>query len=480
MKVQNKNNIGNPYHDEDGKFTSENSIGWSGENQPSSINKIKKMIFGESDIQSNTNSQNENLDDLDSFFENLNNQNDDSNDLDNLFQDLIEEDKKDDNLKKDKQIKENIVTNLTDADYADVFLEISDELDINKLADLSIEEQKEIINAFHLILNKNSDNDYLKLDKLNQQKFYNLWINSVSPSDYEEKKDKIIAKKNYFLFDYKGNDKDEKLFQLQEFEKVGKEYLKEKNKLDSKYKYAEELVEKYQNPNYQYSKKRKDDAIWIKNGMAGSKKEFSIVQDKVFEDLNKENPKYEKSVLWYTESYSFINEPLRGIFYGNHDFEKKKKFVETVENITHAISKSSYDKDIWLQRGTNKITLNNEFMKEITWNSSMADLQKLVGKQFVDNAFVSCGAAKDTGFTGKDIIMNIFCPKGTNMLYLPGHSHYSSENEMLLQRGYSYKITKVEKKDGKIYLDCDCILGSDKNKYDTNKLKEIQNEYFYD
>ncbi len=41
---------------------------------------------------------------------------------------------------------------------------------------------------------------------------------------------------------------------------------------------------------------------------------------------------------------------------------------------------------------------------------------------------------------------------GTKMFYIQPWSHYSNENEMIIQRGYSYKIRKAEKKDIKYIL----------------------------
>ncbi|MBR3979795.1 MAG: hypothetical protein IKJ98_01385 [Bacteroidales bacterium] len=75
----------------------------------------------------------------------------------------------------------------------------------------------------------------------------------------------------------------------------------------------------------------------------------------------------------------------------------------------------------------------------------------LVGKIVKDTGFVSCGAAKGTGFNG--YILNIYCPKGTKMLYINGRSHYAHENEILLQRSTSFRITKVNGR----YIDVEVV-----------------------
>lgn len=76
-------------------------------------------------------------------------------------------------------------------------------------------------------------------------------------------------------------------------------------------------------------------------------------------------------------------------------------------------------------------------------------LNALIGQSVTDTAFVSRGAAKGTGFSGN--IINIYCPKGTKMLYIDGRSRYASENEMLIQKNTRFRITKVEKS-GRIYF----------------------------
>ncbi len=79
----------------------------------------------------------------------------------------------------------------------------------------------------------------------------------------------------------------------------------------------------------------------------------------------------------------------------------------------------------------------------------------LVGKTLTDTGFMSCGAAKGTGFGGN--ILNIYCPRGTKMLYIDGRSAYASENEMLIQRNTRFRVTKVEKKGLRYYIDIEVI-----------------------
>jgi hypothetical protein len=84
----------------------------------------------------------------------------------------------------------------------------------------------------------------------------------------------------------------------------------------------------------------------------------------------------------------------------------------------------------------------------------------------------SCGSAKGKGFSG--YIFNIYCPKGTKMMYAEPFSRYGKgskinwdgiskqasfgyEDETIIQRGTTFKVIKVEKKGGNIYFDLDVV-----------------------
>ena len=85
---------------------------------------------------------------------------------------------------------------------------------------------------------------------------------------------------------------------------------------------------------------------------------------------------------------------------------------------------------------------------------------------------MSCGSAKGKGFTG--VIFNIYCPKGTKMIYSEPFSHYGDgggrkwdgkkpqtsfgyEDETIIQRGTQFRIVKVEKKGQRLYFDMEVV-----------------------
>lgn len=240
-----------------------------------------------------------------------------------------------------------------------------------------------------------------------------------------------------------------------------------------------------------YTQARKDAAVWAK-----STKEADDVLRDVSGQVWKAAPKVEKDAIYeYTSSYSKFNEPLRGIEYGtnavkgvgNIDFDtigtsyggyKPGQVRKQINAMTDIIEKSTYDFDIWLQRGCDYRGMDSFFeisMSDLQ-NASQAELEKLLlGKTVTDYGFFSCGVSKGKGFSHKPIIMNVYAPKGTKMMYaepfsafgngsgrswdgVAKQSTFGSESEIILQQGTSFRITKVEKTGGKLYVDIEVIL----------------------
>ena len=159
-----------------------------------------------------------------------------------------------------------------------------------------------------------------------------------------------------------------------------------------------------------------------------------------------------------------------------HDYKvgEIKKKMKAMERI---IENSSYDFDIWLQRGCHYSGMDKFFGvdMDILKSASTEKLnEKLLNKEVTEYAFMSTGVAKGKGFDG-EIIMNIYAPKGTKMMYLEPFSHYgngsqsanwngiskqatiSREAEMLLQHGTKFKIRKIERKGDTIFVDLDVL-----------------------
>lgn len=217
-----------------------------------------------------------------------------------------------------------------------------------------------------------------------------------------------------------------------------------------------------------YSQKRKDAALWAKIASSADNK----VRDVCGQVWRGATMQERDAAYYYTHTYSSINEPLRGIKYaGDKDLQLSQS---KVPHLTSIIEKSQYDFDMWLQRGVDSNGFRGLFGVDINYMST-SELSTLVGKTGTDKGFSSCGVAKGKGFKDKRVIYNIYCPRGTKMLYLEPFSLYgkgtrsvnwdgisrqsqfSQEAEMLIQRGTKFRITKAEYNNGKYYVDIEVI-----------------------
>lgn len=234
-----------------------------------------------------------------------------------------------------------------------------------------------------------------------------------------------------------------------------------------------------------YTKKRKSNALNSEDPKVYDK----MARKKTFETWKNLTLPQKEAVVDYTSSYSKYNEPLRGIEYGtskykgegNVDLEtigmsyggyKKGEIKKRIDALTNAINQSSYDKDVVLRRGTNYTGMDN-FFKGVSMDTlkygTQAELEKaLIGNTYSDGGFMSCGSTKGKGFSG-NIKFSIYAPKGTKMLYVEPVSSYGAkygvnwqgqeqtsfnhENETILQRGSSFRVTEVKRfKDGNMYV----------------------------
>lgn len=210
----------------------------------------------------------------------------------------------------------------------------------------------------------------------------------------------------------------------------------------------------------------------------------------------------QEAVIDYTGGYSKYNEPLRGIEYGsnkylgvgNIDLEmigvhgygsyKKGEVKAKIDSLTSAIENSTYPEDVILRRGTNFTGMDKFFQgvteSELRYASEEKLKMLLEGKTFTEPAFSSCGSTKGKGFSGKSIQFSIYAPKGTKMMYVEPVSKFGEgthgannwtgqeqktfgyEDETVIQRGTSFKVTKVERlPGGNLYIQM-AVVGQEK------------------
>lgn len=238
-----------------------------------------------------------------------------------------------------------------------------------------------------------------------------------------------------------------------------------------------------------FSQARKDAAMWAKS----TKEADALLRDKCGEVWRTSPPIQKNAIYDYTQSYHKFNEPLRGIEYGTNAFKgvgnvdldqigvsysgmKPGAMRKEINAMTDIIEKSTYQEDFWLQRGCRFSGMDKFFnipMDKLKYASQSELETLLLGTTPTEYGFCSCGVAKGKGFSG-DIILNIYAPSGTQMMYvepfsafgngggkswdgLKPQSSFGQESEIILQQGTTFRVTKVEKTPGMIYIDLEVI-----------------------
>lgn len=222
-----------------------------------------------------------------------------------------------------------------------------------------------------------------------------------------------------------------------------------------------------------YTPDRKNNAVWCKSTHE-SHLCFDVQAQKVYDSATDSE---QKAIVEYTEYFSQFNAPLRGFEYGygtnqykgvgkidfnkigtNKNYYHPGELKKKIQNMTKFIDRSAFDEDIILRRGCDSTGMEKFFgLSKPMEKYSVEELQKkLLGKKVTEHGFMSCGAAENTGFT-RDIDFKIYAPAGTKMAYVANYSAYPSENEMILQRGTQFRVTKIEKKDKRFYIDIEVV-----------------------
>lgn len=216
-----------------------------------------------------------------------------------------------------------------------------------------------------------------------------------------------------------------------------------------------------------FSQKRKDAALWFDKSHGGFHAADAYFDPPAKLIHNAATKQEHDGFYTYTSGSGGHNRPLAGFqkpFYDNSygysgwetgyykgaknvwiDYEGKGN---EIRGLTTLIEKSSYDSDVWLQSGQNFATLEGCFGIPYGTLSKMSDaeLQQLIGEERVIYQFISSAVNEGGGsiFNSKPMKMNIYAPKGSQMLYASDVGAFGKgENEMILQRGGTYKIIKI-------------------------------------
>lgn len=225
-----------------------------------------------------------------------------------------------------------------------------------------------------------------------------------------------------------------------------------------------------------YTQARKDAAMWAKS----TKEADALLRDKCGEVWKAAKQAERRAIYDYTSGSGKFNRPLSGFQGGWGQYNNKgvgkvdlnyEGAFKEIKDMTEIISQSSYDFDVWLQRGcgTEAIESFLHLPNGTLGRMTHEQLQQFLGRDGRIYSFTSTGVAKGKGFSG-DVIMNIYAPKGTQMMYaepfsafgngggkswdgISSQSTFGYESEMIIQRGASYTITKIEKTGGTIFID---------------------------
>lgn len=380
----------------------------------------------------------------------------------------------------------------------------------NKLGKMSYEEWKaekltkeqKLANALDSQL-KNVDNeiDVLKeLMKSSDKTYSGIWKDPVTLADWDAKKDAIGKKLEYFEEQVAkameaGDDAalvkwQELIDNVEDFDKQGQAYKAHIDKMSAlrlkRQSIHKQMVDLGLIEDSAFSEERKANA-WRFTSSAEADKHFRGVCGKCWREATKSQ---RDGIYGYTQSSGAWNRPLSGFqkpwSQGGSGWEKK--FYKGVGNVwidfegkgseirrmTEIIEKSSYDHDTWLVRGCDYNAMESFFGIDASELYSMDtdELKSLVGMSNRIQSFVSTGTAKGKGFSGKPVAMEIYCPAGSEMMYVEpfsafsgasysGHSwdgkkeqhSFGHESEMILQRGGYYTATDVYKgTDGKMHV----------------------------
>ena len=365
-------------------------------------------------------------------------------------------------------------------------------------------EQKKSLVKQKIDLEKQKEEVQKQLDNVDVKTYSGIWKDDKTTADWINLN--IKGKKDYYtdkLLTETDPDLKQKfqnlLNQVEELDVEGSNY----NNVQQQLKKLEQEIFKVQSDltkiengdiinavDNAFSQERKDAALWAKATKDADEKLRSVCGE-----VWKSASNAEKDAIYdYTTSYHKFNEPLRGIEYGpekflgvgNVDFDqigvtysgyKPGQVRKEINAMTDIIEKSTYDFDMWMQRGCDYSGMDKFFnipMSKLQ-NASQVELKELLLKnEVVEYAFCSCGVSKGKGFSNKPIILNIYAPKGTQMMYAEPFSafgngtgrqwngndlqfSFGNEAEIILQQGTKFRITKIEKSNGKLYFDLEII-----------------------
>lgn len=353
--------------------------------------------------------------------------------------------------------------------------------------------EKKAATALKNKLNAEKKKLQAKIDAFPIKTYSGIWQSDVTTADWPSKAASIQSKKNYYLAKLgKGSLSSENVAKFQkflkdldEFSEKGQEYYKLQASLKDNQasllslkkgsKVSSKVGKAADSP---YSQERKNTALRAKTPEQAD----SVLRPKCGEVWRSAKSAEKEAAYKYTSGSGSFNRPLRGYDKSWYKFKgigkvslNNEKSGAAIKHLTNLISKSSYDKDIWLQRGVNTsgAAAFLGISESQLLNSSEKELLSLLrNKEVIDPAFISCGSCAGTGFSG--VIFYIYCPRGTKMLYAEPFSYYGEgaklkwdgkslqedfgeEFETIIQRGTKFRVVDIDKYYEKIAIELEVV-----------------------
>lgn len=232
-----------------------------------------------------------------------------------------------------------------------------------------------------------------------------------------------------------------------------------------------------------YSQSRKDAALWTKTkdkyGLYDRKPGDDYFRPFAESDWKRWDDNQKDVAYLYTSGSSYINEPLY-TKYLSTKYGLKGEIRDSwkdINTLTDMIDKSTpFTRDVWLNRGASTGEFFGQFGIDLYSCRNNPDI--LIGEIGEQKAFMSTAHSKSWGFVDdgkkakRDIVYNIYCPKGTKGIYTEPYSAFGSggrdwngkdvtplqnEVEVILQRNTRLRVIKAEYKNGQWFIDMEVI-----------------------
>lgn len=332
--------------------------------------------------------------------------------------------------------------------------------------------------------------------------FYNLWKNPITLKEYVDlDPQRLQNKRSYFENQLSAAQAANDTASVKKFQSL----ISDMNLLDKRaegYGWVNDVLKDLETAKRaltfddKYSQARKDAAYRFTSANGGTAGADKILRPLTGQVWQSSSAAQRKAIYDYTRTYHCINEPLRGIEYGTSVFKgvgninfdtigvvgyysqyKVGEVRQKIRDMTDIIDKCEYKHDMWFTRGCHYSGMDKFFNcdQDLLQNGTTAELTAVLqGKEVIEFGFMSTGVSKGTGFDG-EIKLNVYAPAGSKYIWAEpfsaygngaqsyrwdgksGQGSYGGEAEAIFQRGSKFRISKIYRDKGTVYVDLDLI-----------------------